>query len=401
MNRSANDPFVVTCVLASLTGACAPGQLKLGGEIESEAGSSAGAVAATAPDASGANQTIVAQCDASITAQMIPADSVPFAGPTAACGGVCDCTIGGCTDGTGYLADTPASCSADPGPIPTYTSAADVAAAMVGLWSSCGSTVGGPLFFSSLDPGGPGGAAIELTNDGHFRLWQGPSSIAAQWANLLTPTTDDAGTGTYEVVDASAALGPGTYQARFTASSGGVSTTQVIVFTTPPRLRVFGSSGGVQDYAPSVSQAYQANVCGPALGPLYQPTSSDDVIAHLQGRWARCGNFLSRGFFGLLGFGDWQGVEFTSDGAYYPLIENDAGQLVRSDQDAGGQLQAAGGPPYAFELAGFDCVPILDQCGGLTFLDVQGQEPDAGGAGDYSSALESASTLSQELRRAP
>lgn len=395
MKRYTNDPCVVTCLLASLTWACAPGKLSLEGEIDSGAGSTASAPAATAPDSS--NQASVPQCDASVTAQVIPADSVPFAGPTAACGTVCDCSIGGCTDGTGYLADTPASCSADPGPIPTYASAADVAAAMVGIWTTCGNTAGGQQFFPSVDPGEPI-AGVELTSDGHFRFWQGPSSIAAQWANLLTPTTDDAGSGTFAVVDAAASLGPGTYQARFTASNGGVFTTQVIAFTSPPRLRVFGSTA--EDYAPAVSQAYQANVCGPALGPLYQPTSSNDVLAHLQGRWARCGNFLSRGAFDLVN--EWQGVEFTSNGTYYPLIESDAGQLVRADQDAGAQLQLTGGPPYTFELAGRECAPILDQCGGLTFATMPLGQSDAGpdvlDAGP--DALESM-TLSQELRRLP
>jgi hypothetical protein len=297
---------------------------------------------------------------------------------------------GRCSDGSGYLFDLPTlSCSTVAGPPRSFTSTTEVAKAMVGVWHTCASNSEASDFFGGYASG------IEFTDDGHFFLLTGDDSVP-QDATLvreidapppLFPSGPPSDTGTYAVVDASATLGPGMYQSRLTASSGGTDIKQVIVFDSPPRLRFF--SPGASDYVRALTKEYQANVCGPGLGPRYTPSSSDDLLTHMQGRWARCSNSLSNGLLAPI-TAQGQGVEFPGNGTWYTLVEDDTGKLVRAtDAKSSGTIQGLAGATFSFlfsTAAGSEELePLVDQCGALTFA----QGADAGGL------------LSYEYRRLP
>src|SRR5581483_11586185 len=100
---------------------------------------------------------------------------------------------------------------------------------------------------------------IEFTGDGRFFSMEQDASGSAALARSTAP----ASTGTFTVLDASAALGAGTYQVRFTAANGGVFLSQVDVFGAPARLRFF--SPAAADFVPAQTLAYQAGVCGPSF----------------------------------------------------------------------------------------------------------------------------------------
>jgi hypothetical protein len=289
--------------------------------------------------------------------------------PTGACTSLVDATAcaysGACSDGSGYLSDTPSSCSAAIGPRQSFASTSQVAAAMVGVWTSCavGSTAGANEFIHALDVNA---GAIEFTSDGHFfALGFSPNAQDPATERLTGPGD----TGTLEVVDASATLGPGTYQARLTSSDGGVHVTQVILFGSPARLRLF--SPGADDYVHAYTKKYQANICGPGFGPVYTPTGSSDLLSHLKGRWARCPNNLTQSV--LSAFGG-TGLEFPGDGTWYTLVEDETGMLVRTtDPLQHGTMQPAGSYSLTFTTAGphsqfFQAEPLVDECGGLTFI---------------------------------
>jgi hypothetical protein len=314
-----------------------------------------------------------------------PAAAGPLDGGAAACTDPVDaaaCILSGtCSDGSGDLADPSPSCDLDAGAVPTYASPSDVAAAMVGLWTACEAGL------SSL------GNSVQFTADGHFSIWQSPPSIAAEWANFITPPSDLAESGLFVVVDASATLGPGTFEAQFSFPSGEVATAQVVAFTSPPRVRFFAPPN-VIDYGPVVTAQYQAGVCGPSLGPIVSLASDADMLARLQGRWAVCGNQLSNGLLSI--FEERQGIEFPGDGSWHYLVEVDGGQLVPSTAPADqGTIQAGpGGPPYSVVMNSdaTPIFPILDACGGLTFG--QGAPGEPNGAFGYAG-------VTQELRRIP
>jgi len=303
---------------------------------------------------------------------------------------------GVCSDGAGYLSDTPAWCVAAIGPQQSFASASQVAAAMVGVWTSCGTTTANE-FVRALDVG-VGAGSIEFTRDGHFFLRALSRDTIPQDLTMkrLTGPSD---TGTLEVVDASATLGPGTYQARLTALDGGVHVTQVLLFGSPARLRFF--SPGADDYVHAYTNKYQANICGPGFGPVYRPADRNDLLSHLQGRWARCPNhpldYLQEGITegGV-------GLEFPGDGTWYALVEDEGGNLVRTTNPSQhGSLQPGGSYTLTFstaDSASEPLEPVLDECGGLAFTP---SDVDPGSIFDGGPVEGGTLYLSYEYRRLP
>jgi hypothetical protein len=265
---------------------------------------------------------------------------------------------GACSDGSGYFAFNAyiyeAACSTPTGPPVSFMSASQVTAAISGLWAGCNGS--GSSFVHTLDQNASG---IQLASDGHFTLLTGP----------LIPANGGADTGTFEVVDASASLGPNTYQLRLAASNGGVYTTQVVVVGSEPTLRFFAPAA--DDYGPAQSKKFQAGVCGAPFGPVDTPSSGADALARLQGKWVLCGNSDSdiSGEGPLPG----EGLEFPGDGTVHFLYENAEGVLARDPNARLSQIaiKAGGSSPALLTITAPNgsigtLQPVLGVCGTLS-----------------------------------
>ncbi len=174
------------------------------------------------------------------------------------------------SDGSGIFGGVPQSCSdADGLPI---TSEAQVATAIVGVWTGCGTS--GPY---------PGSQAsgVQFGSDGTFSLLDEDYTTSS-----VVPSSDPARSGTFTIVDASSTLGHGTFQVRFTAADGGVSLVQVAVLGSPPKLRFFVP--GATDFVPALTWAFRAGVCGPGFGPPATCMDNEKLLARMQGRWIWC-----------------------------------------------------------------------------------------------------------------
>jgi hypothetical protein len=289
---------------------------------------------------------------------------------------------GACSNGSGFLWNAPAFCSDDAGTQESFTSAAKVAAALVGTWSGCAlpSTSSEIPFVESISPDA---TAIQFSSDGHFALLA--DSMGSSQDLSLVAGSASGDSGTFEVVDASASLGAGTYQVKLSSADGGVHTVQVVAFSSGPRLRFFAP--GASDYMHAPSKQYQANVCGPSFGPVDTPSSGDDALAQLKGTWVRCSNPAATTLFSA--FAD-EGIVFPGNGTWYALVENGSGALVRTpDPLSQGTVEVVGSSPPSLR---FNSVadegaqvlqPILGQCGTLVWTTPQTDPLFEGGLPDY------------------
>jgi hypothetical protein len=188
------------------------------------------------------------------------------------------CTYAGpYNDGSGYFGGIPYEC-ADPGGTPQSPSSTDdVASALVGTWTGCAQT--GPA--AQTGPyAGVMSAGVEFTRDGRFSL------LGVDLAWNMQPIADPAHTGTFAVVDASATLGPGAYQVRFTADNGGVSLSQIVLVSSPTKLRFFTPQA--TDFAPARTWQFRAGICGPAFDPESTCGSDANLLSRMAGRWIWC-----------------------------------------------------------------------------------------------------------------
>lgn len=227
-------------------------------------------------------------------------------------------------DGSGYYEGEPDSCSAADGPMHAFGSTSDVATALAGSWRAC--TFGGGAesgsFLSAVD------AAIaiygvEFTGDGRFYVLTTDDSdpmASKPYTYSLERGSSAADTGTFEVVDASASLGPGTFQVHMAAANGSVLIEQVVLYDSPAKLRVVAGNG-FEEFSRPLPWTFRANVCGPVFGPPHTETSTADFMARLTGRWAWCS--------GQLGGTNSMGLEFLGDGTWYGLVEDEAGNVTR------------------------------------------------------------------------
>ncbi|MGA7119859.1 MAG: hypothetical protein WBY94_07175 [Polyangiaceae bacterium] len=227
-------------------------------------------------------------------------------------------------NGSGYYEGEPDSCSAADGPMHAFGSTSDVANALTGSWRACtfgGFAVSGS-FLNAIDPA-IGIDGVEFTGDGRFFLLTTDNSDPAAsmpYTYSLERGSSAADTGTFEVIDASASLGPGTFQVRMTAANGSVLIEQVVLYDLPAKLRVVAQNG-FEEFSRPLPWTFRANVCGPGFGPPHTETSAPDFMARLTGRWAWCS--------GQLGGTNSIGVEFLGDGTWYGLVEDEAGNVTR------------------------------------------------------------------------
>lgn len=253
------------------------------------------------------------------------------------------------SDGSGYSAGTPLACSATDGPMQTLSSVAQVAQAVVGTWFDCGGTAsGGTSIIAALGGDISVVAGIQLTSDGHYvvaHLDTGLDPVSGR----ATPSTPSMGTlvpyagtnkdggpgpavigGTYQVVDASATLGPGAYQIQLQPSTGGTYVAQVVMLGSPTKMRfVFSTGPSSEDFAPALPMTFRTGVCSfSQFGPQVTPTSAAETAAAIKGTWLWCAGpaFDSPN-------GPVVGIEFPGDGTWFNLIESDTGAVARGSGD--------------------------------------------------------------------
>jgi hypothetical protein len=285
-----------------------------------------------------------------------------------------------CSDGSGYLVDFPSWCNV-PGSAPrTFPSIADVTAALVGVWTSCGE---GALIHL-IDPN-PNALGIELTSDSHFYLMGSAHPLDAQDFTLTRlPSPGDSGTpegGTFEVVTATPiSFSPSPYQLHLTAPDGYVYAAQIDVYA-PGLLSVYLPTN--EYYGLALTKSYQAHVCGPPLGSPDTPANYTDLIARLQGRWARCDDGIaSSEIFMEFTLGSNLGLELTADGRWYQLDEDPIGNLVRetTPESFGTYAQDPAFPgsiDFIESTTGYPhwLYPTLDSCGGVSFYGMTNGSP--------------------------
>ena len=129
-----------------------------------------------------------------------------------------------------------------------FGSTSDVADALTGSWRACtfgGFAVSGS-FLNAIDPA-IGIDGVEFTGDGRFFLLttDNPKHAASMpyTYSLERGSSAAEASGTFEVIDASASLGPGTLQVRMTAANGSVLIEQVVLYDLPAKLRVVAQNG--------------------------------------------------------------------------------------------------------------------------------------------------------------
>ncbi|HEY4013511.1 MAG TPA: hypothetical protein VGM06_09250 [Polyangiaceae bacterium] len=329
-------------------------RVDLGGNLGPGAGSSSGAYTSDAGPLADVSPPPASACTT-------PSDA-------GACG-----FAGECSDGSGYIYDPPGWCASPSGAATAFATTSAVAAALAGVWVSCS---GAATFARTIDPIAAG---IEFTADGHYHLLGNEADFTQDSRDTTLLRLDDPSlgladasapdVGTFDVVDASATLGAGAFQVRLTAGDGGIHVAQVVVFGSPVRIRFFTPSA--DDYAHALTKAYQANVCGPALGPIVTP---DSPAAQLQGRWARCDDGIPTQdefapFFAQ------QGLEFEADGTWHTLVEDPTGALVPTTNPDFMGTYTSGTSQDDVVLNGGEVVtPQFDACGGMVLLP----SPDSG-----------------------
>jgi hypothetical protein len=262
------------------------------------------------------------------------------------------------SDGSGYFGGTPVACN-DPDGTPVAANApSDIAAALLGVWASCGTD--GPY-------PGAGGNGVQFTSDGRFAMLTSDYRTAD-----LLPVTNLAYTGTFTVVDASSTLGPGTYQVRFTADNGGVNLAQIVALGSPPRLRFFVPQAA--DFVPALTWKFRAGVCGPGLSAENACTyGGNDVIARMQGRWIWClgpPGYASGPGGGPVPGAPSIGFDVHADGTFTMLTEDSAGNVIPEPPSmlntSSGTLQVVKGSlqwigtPLSTQGNG---LPVFDACG--------------------------------------
>ena len=291
-----------------------------------------------------------------------------FPAPSATCA-----YAGKCSDGSGFLADTPSTCSDPAGTPASFASVAEVASALVGTWGECG--VGSASVDDFVRTISQDGSAIQFDGEGHFTLLAMDGKDAQDVS--LVPGASPADKGTFEVIDASSTLGAGTYQVRLTASDGGVHTTQVVVFSSEPRLRFFAP--GASDYMHAPTKQFQANVCGPPFGPIDTPSDGAEALARLKGRWARCPNPDTNSLFVPF---EGMGLELPGDGTWYALVENSSGALVRSTATRDhGTVKVLSSSPPQLQLNEV-LSPVIGECGTLAWVQGGPGGADSGSGAD-------------------
>ncbi|MGH7439021.1 MAG: hypothetical protein ACRENE_25310 [Polyangiaceae bacterium] len=257
------------------------------------------------------------------------------------------------SDGGGFAPLAAEQCSAQDGTLLAFTSTADVAAALVGIWMGCGVSNGmnGPF---------PGAASstVEFTSDGRFFLMGG---------SPLVRLTGPADSGTFAVIDASSTLGPGTFQVRFDTGSGGAFPVQVAVLGSPSRLRFFSPTQN--DFVPAVSLAFQAGVCGPSFVEPARCLDEGDLLAQLQGRWLSCEGLspflfswpqsqpMPPPFVGVEIRGSTIGALVVDTGGALVADPKYTGQLVISPGQSGSFMMGVGG-----QVTQVGASPAIDAC---------------------------------------
>jgi hypothetical protein len=172
--------------------------------------------------------------------------------------------------------------------------------------------------------------------------------------------------GQFTVIDASATLGPGEYQVRFTADTGAVSLAQVLVLSAPSKIRFFVPT--VADYVPPQTWKFRAGVCGPNFGPQDTCANSNDLLSAMQGRWIWCAGTPDGVFDGVVFDGGRNfpqvGFDIRSDGTWTTLEVGRDGSLVPSALS--GSLQLSGGNAFWAQPSSPTLInpslPAVDQC---------------------------------------
>jgi hypothetical protein len=233
------------------------------------------------------------------------------------------------TLGEGYTSDVPSACNAPQGTPKPVTSAADVAALLVGLWYDCSGSSFGGIEASMLDDE----HAFELTADGHYVAYGRQDGQLLPLAQVAAAYPADAGivepaaTGTYTVVDGSATYGAGTYQLQFHPSVGGVFEGQVIVTTNPVQLVYLVTNQNAAVFAPARTWGVRKGVCSCvnlSETPQYEDDPTDLANA-IVGKWMWCdGPSAPADAPGGVG------IEFDPGNIWYALIQDDAGNVSRS-----------------------------------------------------------------------
>jgi hypothetical protein len=257
---------------------------------------------------------------------------------------------GGSTDatlGTGYNSMRSAACTAPRGATASVSSAADVAALLVGVWNECSHSAFG------IDQGAPWNG-VELTSDGHYYgLGQvedgslvrfesmggfsgsssGGSSGSSGGDDSGIPTNAD---GTFTVVDGTATYGPGTYQLRLQPADGGLFVGQVVVTDGPRQIHYFPTNGSEQVFALALPWSPRKGVCTcvDTNGMVVDRNDPAGLTSALTGRWLWCGAQLNGPPGALVASGPpvgtaAMGIEFPGDGTWFALEEDSSGTLVR------------------------------------------------------------------------
>ncbi|HEX8790221.1 MAG TPA: hypothetical protein VF765_04665 [Polyangiaceae bacterium] len=225
--------------------------------------------------------------------------------------------------------------------------AAQIVQELVGLWSDCGvgsNGEGGSNISLSgwLGMGDNFATGIEFTADGHYYVLD-----TDQDTTMLVRST---ATGTFDVQDASATLGAGTYQVVFHPIADNLFQPQVVVFDSPRKIRlVMVGTANTEDFAPALPMTFRKGVCTSVqLGPAHVFSGPDDLSAQLEGRWIWCSGPMN-GFYGPV-----VGIELLADGTWYALAEDASGNVARSTDPMlhGTYAQTDGGGPTG-------CIPVL------------------------------------------
>jgi hypothetical protein len=199
------------------------------------------------------------------------------------------------SDGSGFDSITPPNCTAADGAALTFASATDVQTALAGTWYDCGAT--GNSVLQALG-GGELVSALQLTADGHYVLFGPPTGGNAAASDVLAAIgsveMEDGGrtgapvTSTYQVVDASAALGTGAFQIEFQIMGGGTLIAQVLVLQNPTKIRfVYANGPSTEEFAPALPMTFRAGVCtyqdGDDFGPAVSSLSDAEIASRLEG----------------------------------------------------------------------------------------------------------------------
>jgi hypothetical protein len=316
----------------------------------SSSGTSSGSTSSSGGSSSGSSSGVASEDGGLSLTQGVPV------GPFACDGGVEPGTL---SDGSGFNAVAPLACNNQDGgaygPPESFASAAAVTSAIVGTWFDCGGAGGstGTSITSVLTGSGSANLALQLTSGGQFTVLEGHGidngdpSTPANWTMLPGAELGDGGqggpvTGTYQVADASATLGPGTYQITLQASAGGSYVAQVLVLSGSPNMLrfVFSTGPSVEDFSPALPLTFRAGVCdnGP-FGPDYVLPTDAEITSRITGSWFWCDGIAP----GAPVF-DVIGITFPGDGTWWNLTEDSTGTISRITDGADhGALTVSGG----------------------------------------------------------